>query len=115
MKTITSKCLSYVRCHHCCSCFPSFLGYKAMALLSSSHDVLPQIYFVTDGSVDDERNICHTLKTQLIKSGSKSPRISTFGLGNILYHNWLCIAPLIQLLLKNHIKLNHVGKFSVVF
>jgi len=27
----------------------------------------------------------------------------------------LCIAQLIQLLLKKHIKLYHVGKFSVVF
>jgi hypothetical protein len=54
-----------------------------MALLSHSHDALPQIYLVTDGSVDDERNICQTMKNQLISIGSKSPRISTFGLGNI--------------------------------
>jgi len=80
--------------------------YKAMALLSNSHDVLPQIYLVTDGSVDDERNICHTLKTQLMKSGSKSPRISTFGLGNMSHYLWLCIAQLI--------KPNHVDKFFVV-
>lgn len=86
-----------------------------MALLSSSHDALPQIYFVTDGSVDDERNIWQTLKTQLMKSGSKSPRISTFGLGNISYHNWLCIVQLIQLLLKRLVMLNHVDKFSVMF
>ncbi|WVZ57241.1 hypothetical protein U9M48_007649 [Paspalum notatum var. saurae] len=62
---------------------------EAMALLSNSHDVLPQIYLVTDGSVDDERNICHTLKTQLMKSGSKSPRISTFGLGSYCNHYFL--------------------------
>ncbi|ONL98806.1 inter-alpha-trypsin inhibitor heavy chain-related [Zea mays] len=62
---------------------------EAMTLLSTSHDALPQIYFVTDGSVDDERNICHTLKTQLIKSGSKSPRISTFGLGSYCNHYFL--------------------------
>jgi hypothetical protein len=73
-----------------------------MTLLSTSHDALPQIYFVTDGSVDDERNICHSLKTQLIKSGSKSPRISTFGLGNILFHNWVCNVQLILLLLKTY-------------
>jgi hypothetical protein len=65
---------------------------KAMALLSSVHDALPQIYLVTDGSVDDEHIICQTMKTELINKGSKSPRISTFGLGNILefflsYHN----------------------------
>ena len=72
--------------------FSLFFGYKAMTLLSNSHDALPQIYLVTDGSVDDERNICHTVKTQLMNRGPKSPRVSTFGLGNIsnyfrLYHS----------------------------
>lgn len=54
-----------------------------MASLSSAHDVLPQIFLMTDGSVDDEHNICQTVKTELISRGSKSPRISTFGLGNV--------------------------------
>ena len=54
-----------------------------MALLSSVHDALPQIYLITDGSVDDEHNICQTMKTEITNRGSKSPRISTFGLGNI--------------------------------
>ncbi|CAN6300590.1 unnamed protein product [Urochloa humidicola] len=62
---------------------------EAMTLLSNSRDALPQIYLVTDGSVDDERNICHTVKTQLINRGSKSPRISTFGLGSYCNHYFL--------------------------
>jgi hypothetical protein len=62
-----------------------------MTLLSNSHDALPQIYLITDGSVDDERNICHTVKTQLMSKGPKSPRISTFGLGNISCYIWLYI------------------------
>ncbi|CAL4939884.1 unnamed protein product [Urochloa decumbens] len=62
---------------------------EAMTLLSNSHDALPQIYLVTDGSVDDERNICHTVKTQLINRGSKSPRISTLGLGSYCNHYFL--------------------------
>nr|XP_034571989.1 inter alpha-trypsin inhibitor, heavy chain 4 isoform X2 [Setaria viridis] len=62
---------------------------EAMTLLSNSHDALPQIYLVTDGSVDDERNICHTVKTQLMNRGSKSPRISTFGLGSYCNHYFL--------------------------
>jgi hypothetical protein len=57
-----------------------------MALLSNVHDALPQIYLITDGSVDDEHNICQTMKTEITNRGSKSPRISTFGLGNILEH-----------------------------
>ncbi|KAL6656951.1 hypothetical protein ACP70R_004731 [Stipagrostis hirtigluma subsp. patula] len=62
---------------------------EAMALLSSAHDVLPQIYLMTDGSVDDEHDICQTLKTELVNRGSKSPRISTFGLGSYCNHYFL--------------------------
>ena len=81
--------------------------YKAMTLLSNSHDALPQIYLVTDGSVDDERNICHTVKTQLVNRGPKSPRVSTFGLGNISYYFWLCITQLVRL--------SYTGKSLFVF
>lgn len=62
---------------------------EAMALLSSVHDVLPQIFLMTDGSVDDEHNICQTMKTELISRGPKSPRISTFGLGLHCNHYFL--------------------------
>ncbi|KAL5217941.1 hypothetical protein ABZP36_018625 [Zizania latifolia] len=62
---------------------------EAMALLSNSHDALPQIFLVTDGSVEDERNICHSVKAQLTDRGSKSPRISTFGLGSYCNHYFL--------------------------
>ncbi|XP_062187035.1 uncharacterized protein LOC133890600 isoform X2 [Phragmites australis] len=62
---------------------------EAMALLSSTHDVLPQIYLMTDGSVDDEHNICQTMKTEIINRGSRSPRISTFGLGSYCNHYFL--------------------------
>ncbi|TVU37931.1 hypothetical protein EJB05_11276 [Eragrostis curvula] len=62
---------------------------EAMALLSSAHDALPQIYLMTDGSVDDEHNICQTMKTELNNRGSKSPRISTFGLGSYCNHYFL--------------------------
>jgi len=64
---------------------------EAMALLSSVHDALPQIYLITDGSVDDEHNICQTMKTEITNRGSKSPRISTFGLGLHCNHYFLCM------------------------
>ncbi|KAM3254208.1 hypothetical protein ACQJBY_047998 [Aegilops geniculata] len=62
---------------------------EALALLSNSDGALPQIFLVTDGSVEDERNICHTVKTQLTNKGSISPRISTFGLGSYCNHYFL--------------------------
>jgi hypothetical protein len=40
------------------------------------------IFFVTDGSVEDERNICKTVKSSIANQESKiSPRIYTFGIG----------------------------------
>ncbi|KAF0922327.1 hypothetical protein E2562_031819 [Oryza meyeriana var. granulata] len=62
---------------------------EVIALLSNSYDALPQIFLVTDGSVEDERNICHSVKEQLSTRGSKSPRISTFGLGSYCNHYFL--------------------------
>uniref|UniRef100_A0A0E0D1Z0 VWFA domain-containing protein n=1 Tax=Oryza meridionalis TaxID=40149 RepID=A0A0E0D1Z0_9ORYZ len=62
---------------------------EAIALLSNTHNALPQIFLVTDGSVEDERNICHTVREQLATRGSKSPRISTFGLGSYCNHYFL--------------------------
>uniref|UniRef100_A0A0E0GP04 VWFA domain-containing protein n=1 Tax=Oryza nivara TaxID=4536 RepID=A0A0E0GP04_ORYNI len=62
---------------------------EAIALLSNSHNALPQIFLVTDGSVEDERNICRNVKEQLATRGSKSPRISTFGLGSYCNHYFL--------------------------
>ncbi|CAL5085585.1 unnamed protein product [Urochloa decumbens] len=70
----------------CIFLLPGSGNRKAMALLSSVHDALPQIYLMTDGSVDDEHNICQTMKTEIINRGSKSPRISTFGLGSHCNH-----------------------------
>ncbi|XP_044964947.1 uncharacterized protein LOC123425329 isoform X2 [Hordeum vulgare subsp. vulgare] len=62
---------------------------EAMALLSSAHDAVPQIFLMTDGSVDDEHDICQTVKNELLSRGSKSPRISTFGLGLYCNHYFL--------------------------
>uniref|UniRef100_A0A0D9VV52 VWFA domain-containing protein n=1 Tax=Leersia perrieri TaxID=77586 RepID=A0A0D9VV52_9ORYZ len=62
---------------------------EAIALLSNSHDALPHIFLVTDGSVEDERNICRNVKEQITTTGSKSPRISTFGLGSYCNHYFL--------------------------
>ena len=43
---------------------------------------IPHIFLVTDGAVEDERNICHTVRTHLANRDSIAPRISTFGIGN---------------------------------
>jgi hypothetical protein len=47
------------------------------------------IFFVTDGSVEDERHICDVMKKHLASAGSVFPRIHTFGLGVFCNHYFL--------------------------
>ncbi|KAL5995128.1 hypothetical protein ACLOJK_025186 [Asimina triloba] len=54
---------------------------KAIDMLSSSPDSTAQIFLITDGAVEDEHNICQMVKANIQSRGSKSPRISTFGIG----------------------------------
>ncbi|KAJ0987493.1 hypothetical protein J5N97_005849 [Dioscorea zingiberensis] len=62
---------------------------KAMNLLSKSQDSLPHIFLITDGSVEDERNICITTKSHVGNHQPMSPRISTFGIGSFCNHYFL--------------------------
>ncbi|KAL0697918.1 hypothetical protein Bca4012_054040 [Brassica carinata] len=56
---------------------------KAIEMLSNTRGSVPMIFFVTDGSVEDERHICNVMKKRLASGGSVSPRIHTFGLDHI--------------------------------
>ena len=52
-----------------------------MKLLSDASESIPLIFLITDGSVEDEREICNVMKGYLTNGGSVSPRICTFGIG----------------------------------
>lgn len=54
---------------------------QALEMLSNACDSIPLIFLITDGSVEDERQICNVVKRNLENRGSMSPRISTFGIG----------------------------------
>lgn len=49
--------------------------------MSKTGSVLPIIFLITDGTVEDEKDICHAMKGHLMKEGLTSPRICTFGIG----------------------------------
>ncbi|KAL5171431.1 Inter alpha-trypsin inhibitor, heavy chain 4 [Glycine soja] len=55
---------------------------QAMKLLEKSTDSVPLIFLVTDGAVEDERDICNFAKSY-VSSGQlvRTPRIYTFGIG----------------------------------
>lgn len=62
-----------------CFVVPSF---QAIELLSNSKGSIPIIFLVTDGAVEDERQICDVMKKRLANEDAISPRIYTFGIGN---------------------------------
>ncbi|CAJ2663365.1 unnamed protein product [Trifolium pratense] len=63
---------------------------QAMTLLRKSSDSVPLIFLVTDGAVEDEREICEFVKSY-VTSGKlvRTPRISTFGIGLYCNHYFL--------------------------
>ncbi|XP_010471276.1 PREDICTED: inter alpha-trypsin inhibitor, heavy chain 4-like [Camelina sativa] len=63
---------------------------QAMKLLEGSNIGVPLVYLVTDGSVENEREICNDMKECCSRKGkSISPRISTFGIGSFCNHYFL--------------------------
>ncbi|KAJ3673168.1 hypothetical protein LUZ60_006542 [Juncus effusus] len=62
---------------------------QVVEMIGNVKGALPNIFLVTDGSVEEERDICSNLKNQLKNSGSISPRISTFGIGSFSNHYFL--------------------------
>ncbi|GMI73017.1 hypothetical protein like AT1G19110 [Hibiscus trionum] len=62
---------------------------QAMKLLSDTSDSIPLIFLITDGSVEDEREICNSMKGYLTSKRSVSPRICTFGIGLYCNHYFL--------------------------
>ena len=63
--------------------FCSLFYVQAMDMLSRVQGSLPIIFLVTDGSVEDERHICDTVKKHMINKESICPRIYTFGIGMV--------------------------------
>ncbi|KEH18485.1 inter-alpha-trypsin inhibitor heavy chain-like protein [Medicago truncatula] len=63
---------------------------QAMTLLRKSSDSVPLIFLVTDGSVEDEREICEFVKSYVTSGHSvRTPRICTFGIGLYCNHYFL--------------------------
>jgi hypothetical protein len=54
-----------------------------MESLANTKGSIPHIFLITDGTTEDERDICANMRTQIANSKPISPRISTFGIGNV--------------------------------
>ncbi|XP_061981252.1 uncharacterized protein LOC133701374 isoform X1 [Populus nigra] len=62
---------------------------QAIKLLAETTNSIPVIFLITDGAVQDERDICNFVKVYLTSGGSISLRISTFGIGTYCNHHFL--------------------------
>ncbi|XP_061342895.1 uncharacterized protein LOC133289048 isoform X2 [Gastrolobium bilobum] len=63
---------------------------RAMKLFRKSIDSVPLIFLVTDGAVEDEREICNFVKSCITSEQSvRTPRLCTFGIGLYCNHYFL--------------------------
>ncbi|KAI3455638.1 hypothetical protein Pfo_012301 [Paulownia fortunei] len=62
---------------------------QAIKMFSKTGDILPLIFLITDGAVEDEKDICDAMRGHLMKGGLTSPRICTFGIGSYCNHYFL--------------------------
>ncbi|XP_030510765.2 uncharacterized protein LOC115725393 isoform X1 [Cannabis sativa] len=69
---------------------------KALEMLSNPRGSTPIIFLVTDGAVEDERQICDIVNNHVAEMGSKCPRIYTFGIGSFCNHHFLRMLALIS-------------------
>ncbi|CAH9118576.1 unnamed protein product [Cuscuta europaea] len=70
------------------TCFLPALDQAIKVVSKCSHSI-PIIFIITDGAVEDEREICEVIRDNLTKVGSNSPRICTFGIGYYCNHYFL--------------------------
>ncbi|XP_020225945.1 von Willebrand factor A domain-containing protein DDB_G0292028 isoform X1 [Cajanus cajan] len=61
----------------------------AIEMLSNAQSSVPIIFLVTDGTVEDERQICAMIKNRMTNAESICPRIYTFGIGSFCNHYFL--------------------------
>ncbi|XP_017223082.1 uncharacterized protein LOC108199667 isoform X1 [Daucus carota subsp. sativus] len=62
---------------------------QALEMISNTQNCIPAIFLITDGAVENERNICDVMKNHLTNQESLSPRFYTFGIGSFCNHYFL--------------------------
>ncbi|XP_024979152.1 uncharacterized protein LOC112516375 [Cynara cardunculus var. scolymus] len=62
---------------------------QAIDMVGQTGELIPLIFLITDGTVEDERDICNMMKCYLVDGAMNSPRICTFGIGSYCNHYFL--------------------------
>nr|XP_043637476.1 uncharacterized protein LOC122608432 [Erigeron canadensis] len=62
---------------------------QAIDMVGKTKNSIPFIFLITDGAVEDEREICNMMKGHIMDRELNSPRICTFGIGSYCNHYFL--------------------------
>ncbi|KAM0017545.1 putative von Willebrand factor, type A, von Willebrand factor A-like domain superfamily [Helianthus debilis subsp. tardiflorus] len=62
---------------------------QAIDMVGKTSESVPLIFLITDGTVEDERDICNMIKCSLVDGRMNSPRIYTFGIGSYCNYYFL--------------------------
>lgn len=55
--------------------------FQAIEMVAEIGDSIPFIFLITDGAVENEKDICDVMKSCLANGEPNCPRICTFGIG----------------------------------
>nr|XP_043626176.1 von Willebrand factor A domain-containing protein DDB_G0292028-like [Erigeron canadensis] len=62
---------------------------QAIDMVGKTGESIPLIFLITDGTVENERDIFNMVKCSLVDGSMSSPRIYTFGIGSYCNHHFL--------------------------
>ncbi|PHT73602.1 hypothetical protein T459_24387 [Capsicum annuum] len=62
---------------------------QAIGMFSNGGESMPIVFLITDGAVEDERQICEFMKNHLTQNRTMCPRLYTFGIGLFCNHYFL--------------------------
>ncbi|XP_052620011.1 uncharacterized protein LOC111910089 [Lactuca sativa] len=62
---------------------------QALEMVGKNGELIPLIFLITDGTIEDEREICNMMKFSHVDGCLSSPRIFTFGIGSYCNHHFL--------------------------
>ncbi|KAL8230253.1 hypothetical protein R6Q57_000031 [Mikania cordata] len=62
---------------------------QALDMVGKTGESIPLIFLITDGAVEDEKDICNIIKDHLMDGRINCPRICSFGIGSYCNHYFL--------------------------
>nr|KAJ0208941.1 hypothetical protein LSAT_V11C400184260 [Lactuca sativa] len=87
---------------------------QAVEMVGKNSGLIPLIFLIADGTVEDERDICNMMKFGHVDGGLSSPRIFAFGIGGLSSLKNKIPTTLQSLLLEEVRKCSKLGNEKVI-